>query len=147
MMKKFSSSLIFFIVMLFSVSSYADIETENFRIILAPAVAKSTAGYGVIKNVGSTADTLIEISSDAAMVMLHKTEINSGMAQMIHMLNIVIEAGSELVLKPMSYHLMLVDLSADSFKQGDIITLKLEFEKAGVINVEVPIVPAWDDSY
>jgi len=143
-MKKFSSSFIFFVAMIFSVSSHADIETNNFRIILAPAVAKSTAAYGVIKNSGVEADTLIDISSDAAMVMLHKTEINSGMAKMIHMPNLVIEAGSELVLKPMSYHLMLSDLSEDVFKQGETIMLLLEFEKMGVIKIEVPIVPAWE---
>jgi periplasmic copper chaperone A len=139
-MKNLSSSLLFFVAMLFSVCSYADIETKDFRIILAPAVAKSTAGYGVIKNVGAEADTLIDISSDAAMVMLHKTEINSGMAQMIHMPNIVIE----LVLEPMSFHLMLSGLSAEQFKQGETITLLLEFEKAGMIEIEVPIVPAWE---
>jgi len=143
-MKKFSSSFIFFVAMIFSVSSHADIETNNFRIILAPAVAKSTAAYGVIKNSGVEADTLIDISSDAAMVMLHKTEINSGMAKMIHMPNLVIEAGSELVLEPMSYHLMLSDLSEDVFKQGETIMLLLEFEKMGVIKIEVPIVPAWE---
>jgi len=144
MMKKFSSSLIFLIVMLFSISSYADIETENFRVILAPAVAKSTAAYGVIKNVGVEADTLIDIRSDAAMVMLHKTEINSGMAKMIHLPNLVIEAGSELVLEPMSYHLMLSGLSTEKFKQDETIILLLEFEKMGVIEIEVPIVPAWE---
>jgi len=143
-MKNLSSSLLFFVAMLFSVCSHADIETKEFRIILAPAVAKSTAGYGVIKNVGAEADTLIDISSDAAMVMLHKTEINLGMAQMIHMPNIVIEAGSELVLEPMSFHLMLSGLSAEQFKQGETITLLLEFEKAGMIEIEVPIVPAWE---
>jgi len=76
--------------------------------------------------------------------MLHKTEIDSGMAQMIHMPNIVIEAGSELVLEPMSFHLMLSDLSEGVFKQGETIMLLLEFEKMGVIKIEVPIVPAWE---
>jgi periplasmic copper chaperone A len=144
MMKKFSSSLIFFVVMLFSVCGYADMETENFRVILAPEVAKSTAAYGVIKNVGTEADTLIDIRSDAAMVMLHKTEINSGMAKMIHMPNLMIEAGSELVLEPMSYHLMLSDLTEDVFKQGKHIIIIFEFEKAGKIKVEAPVKAPWD---
>jgi periplasmic copper chaperone A len=144
MMKKLSSSLIFFVAILFSVCSYADIETKNFRIILAPSVAKSTAGYGVIKNVGAEADTLIDISSDAAMVMLHKTEINSGMAKMIHMPNLVIEAGSELVLEPMSYHLMLSDLTEDVFKEGMHIIIIFEFEKAGKIKIDVPVKAPWD---
>ena len=143
-MKNLSSSLLFFVAMLFSVCSHADIETKEFRIILAPAVAKSTAGYGVIKNVGAEADTLIDISSDAAMVMLHKTEINSGMAKMIHMPNITIEAGSELVLEPMSYHLMLSNLSEDIFKHGKYIRIIFKFEKAGIIKIDIPVKAAWD---
>jgi periplasmic copper chaperone A len=143
-MKNLSSSFIFFVAMLFSVCSHADIETKEFRIILAPAVAKSTAAYGVIKNSGVEADTLIDISSDAAMVMLHKTEINSGMAKMIHMPKLVIEAGSELVLEPMSYHLMLSDLTEDVFKQGKHIIIIFEFEKAGKVKVEAPVKAPWD---
>jgi len=76
--------------------------------------------------------------------MLHKTEIDSGMAQMIHMPNIVIEAGSELVLEPMSFHLMLSGLSAELFKQGQYISIIFEFEKAGEIKVEIPVQAPWD---
>lgn len=143
-MKKVSSKFVSLILLMLSFNSYADIETENFRIILAPEVAKSTAAYGVIKNVGVEADTLIDIRSDAAMVMLHKTEINSGMAKMIHMPNLGIEAGSELVLEPMSYHLMLSDLSADIFKQGKYISIIFEFEKAGEVMIDVPVQAPWD---
>ena len=56
------------------------IEIENLRAILPPSVAKTTAVYGVIKNTGDEFDTLIRISSNAGMVMLHQTEIISGQA-------------------------------------------------------------------
>lgn len=144
MMKKTSASLSFLVLMLLSFYSHADIEIENFRINLAPEISKTTAAYGVIKNSGIAADTLIDISSDAAMVMLHKTEINSGMAKMIHMPNLVIEAGSELVLEPMSYHLMLSDLTEDVFKEGMHIIIIFEFEKAGKIKIDVPVKAPWD---
>ncbi len=124
-------------------SENCDIKIEQFRVILPPDVSRSTAGYGVIKNIGDEPDTLIKIRSNAATVMLHKTEIVSGMAKMIHMSNMVIEPGSELVFEPMSFHLMLFDMDAEIFREGGEITLFLEFEKAGVIEVVAPIRPSW----
>ena len=139
--------LLLFVLAVFANNSLAedkpDIQTENFWIVLAPDVARSTAGYGVIKNNGNAADTLIRIRSDAAMVMLHKTEVDAGMAQMIHMPNLVIDANSELVLEPMSFHLMLSDLSPALFNEGENIILFLEFEKSGVIKVKATVLPPW----
>ncbi len=143
-MKNLVSIIVLLVAVLFSINSFADIKTENFRVISAPAVAKSTAAYGIIKNAGVTADTLIDVSSNAAIVMLHKTEIDSGMARMVHMPNIVIAPGSQLVLEPMSFHLMLSGMSAEKLKEGKSITLVFEFEKAGLVEVGVPVVSAWD---
>jgi copper(I)-binding protein len=129
-------------------SSYAEdkpnIQFENFWIVSPPEVARSAAGYGVIKNTGNVADTLIHICTESASVMLHKTEIKSGMAKMIHLKNIVIESNSELVLEPMSFHLMFMDLSEDFFKENAEITLYLEFEKSGRFKVKLPVRSSWD---
>jgi len=75
--------------------------------------------------------------------MLHKTEIKSGVAQMIHLPKIVIEPHSKLVLEPMSYHLMFSKLSKTFFTEGNTINLLLEFEKSGVIEVKIPVRTAW----
>ena len=111
---------------------------------MPPDVARSTAGYGIIKNKGDEADTLIRICSDAAEVMLHQTKVASGMAKMIHMSNTIIEPNSELVLEPMSYHLMFIGLSEVMFEEGAEITLLLEFEKSGEIELTLPIRSSWD---
>jgi len=139
-MKYIQLFLVFATTALFTINSWADIETDNFQIMLAPAVAKSTAGYGEIRNTGPEADTLLEISSKDATVMLHKTEVKSNHAQMHHINSAVIEAGSSLVLEPMSYHLMLSDLSDVFFKDGGTVTLFFKFEKAGLVEVAVPVV-------
>ncbi|MDF1589326.1 MAG: copper chaperone PCu(A)C [Gammaproteobacteria bacterium] len=115
------------------------IKINDFWIVLAPAVANNTAGYGIIKNDGGQADTLIAIECDNAHVMLHKTEINSGRAQMIHLHNMVIDAHSEVVLEPMSFHLMLMDLNKETFSSETDISLRFKFEKSGVIEVKVPV--------
>ncbi|PCJ33211.1 MAG: hypothetical protein COA90_00835 [Gammaproteobacteria bacterium] len=124
-------------------SVYADsqpeIVFEKFWIVAAPDVARSTAGYGVIKNKGDVADTLINIRCDMAMIMLHKTEITSGMAKMIHQSNSVIEAHSELLLEPMSFHLMFMDITPANFSEGKQITVKFEFETSGVSEVNMTV--------
>lgn len=131
------------ILVVFCQNSYADnqanIEIENFWVVLPPAVARGTAGYGTIKNIGDASDTLLNIRSDAGSVMLHKTEMKSGMAHMLHMANSVIDAHSELVLEPMSYHLMFGNLKPIVFTEGGTVKLWFEFEKSGVIEVEVPL--------
>tara|TARA_R110001606_G_scaffold361754_7_gene515453 strand:+ start:374737 stop:375183 length:447 start_codon:yes stop_codon:yes gene_type:complete len=123
--------------------SYADnqsnIEIESFWVVLPPAVARSTAAYGIIRNTGESSDTLLDIRSDAGSVMLHKTAIESGMAHMFHMTNSVIKAHSELRLEPMSFHLMFTDLCPLVFIGGGTVTLWFEFENAGVIELKVPI--------
>ncbi|MFW5451390.1 MAG: copper chaperone PCu(A)C [Methylophagaceae bacterium] len=148
---KVVKSIFILLALLMTLSStvYADlhpnIETENIWVVLPPEVARSTAAYGIIKNSGAAPDTLLNIRSDAGTVMLHKTDIDSGMAQMIHMPNMIIEAGEQLVLKPMSFHLMFSDLCPIIFIEGGSIAIFLEFEKSGLIEVEVPIRSAWEN--
>lgn len=143
-MKKIISLSFIVGLLLVSVTSYADMKMDNFRVILAPAVAKNTAAYGVINNTGDESDTLIDVSSDVATVILHKTEINSGKAKMIHMANMVIEPDEVLVLEPLSFHLMLSSMKTDMFNKGATITLYFEFERAGVLEVKAVVVPAWE---
>lgn len=135
------------ILTFFSNSVYADdypnIELHDFWVVIPPGVARSTAGYGIIKNTGKSADTLLAISSNAGSVMLHKTDIQSGMARMIHMTNMVIEAGEELVLEPMAFHLMFTDLCPIIFTEGGMVTLSFEFEKSGLIEITVPLRFSW----
>lgn len=115
------------------------ITTEQLRVILPPAVSRSTSAYGIIKNTGNTDDTLINISTDAGMIMLHKTEIKDGMAQMNHVDDFELKAGEELILKPMSYHLMFMNINHDIIKKDGEVSLTLEFEKAGKLELKLPV--------
>ena len=119
------------------------IELNDFHVALPPDVARSTAGYGIIRNTGSEDDILLDIRSNAGSVILHKTELSSGLARMIHMSEVSIEAYSELVLEPMSFHLMFFDLCPVVFVEGGRVTLAFEFEKSGVIEIEVPLKSNW----
>lgn len=134
------------IILAVSYNAYANNQTnirlENFWISQAPNVARSTAGYGTIKNIGSEPDTLISIRSNAAsMVMLHETKINSGMGGMEHVSSFVIKPGTELILKPMSFHLMLMKLTSN-FTRGEKVKLWFKFINAGEIETDAPILSA-----
>jgi copper(I)-binding protein len=149
MNNRFKKSVVVLLVLFSWVTSISAesgpvIQFENFWIVQPPSVARSTAGYGIIKNTGDEADTLIRICSEAANVMLHQTKIVSGMAKMVHMTNTVIEPNSELVLEPMSFHLMFMGLSDVMFEEGAEITLLFEFEKSGEMELTLPIRSNWD---
>ncbi len=143
-------SIFILLALLFTLGNHAyadcqpNIKIENFWVVQPPEIARRTAGYGVIKNTGNAADTLLKVSSNAGSVMMHKTEITSGIAKMIHLSGKVIEAGSELVFKPMSYHLMFSDLAESVYHQGEEVTLTFEFEQSGIIKVEVPVRASWE---
>jgi copper(I)-binding protein len=50
-----------------------------------------------------------------------------------------IKPGETVTLKPGSFHLMLVDLK-HPLKQGETVEAMLQFEKAGKVEVELPVV-------
>ena len=51
---------------------------------------------------------------------------------------IELPAGGTVDLVPGGYHIMLMDLMQE-MKDGTTITITLEFAKAGVVTVEVPV--------
>ncbi len=116
-----------------------DIQLVDFWIVQLPNAARSTAAYGMIKNTGKQPDTLLRVSSDIGMVMLHKTEVENGMAKMVHLSQQLIEAGEALVLEPMSYHLMFSNMDKRIYNESETATLTFEFENSGNMTVEVPI--------
>ena len=145
MNKLFKKYVVFFFLTIISLGgslpamAKPTIEVDALRVILPPSVATSTAICGVIKNTGDELDTLIRISSNAGMVMLHKTELMSGHAQMNHIKTYIIESGGALSLQAMSYHLMIMGINHDAIKKNGEISLTLEFEKQGKLIFKIPV--------
>jgi copper(I)-binding protein len=97
-----------------------------------PAGAKVASGYLTIENKGSAPDRLRGGTSDvAAKVDVHEMATRDGVMTM-RMLEggLPIAPGATVKLAPSSYHLMLTDIK-QPLKQGDKITVTLDFEKAG----------------
>lgn len=88
---------------------------------------------------GAEADRVVSGSSPAAAVVeLHTHVMEGGVAKMRAVPAIDVPAGGRIELKPGGLHLMLINLKAP-LKAGETIPLKLRFEKAGEIEVQVPV--------
>jgi periplasmic copper chaperone A len=105
-----------------------------------PTGAKTGAAYMTLDNKSGTADRLTGASSDVAdKLQIHEMKVENGVMQMREVPDgLPIPAGGSVVLKPGSYHVMLIGLKKP-LTAGEKIPLTLTFEKAGNISVTVPV--------
>lgn len=105
------------------------------------APADIAALYFVVANEGDQVDRLIKISSDAAgMAMLHQTVVDGDSSRMTLVEGgLEIPPGGEAVLAPGGYHVMLMNL-VERLAVGDSVSVTLEFEGAGVVMIDVPVI-------
>lgn len=97
------------------------------------------AVYLEVDNNGSAADRLVGVATPVAgMAHLHTTEMQGNMASMQPIDGLDIPAGGKVILQPQKNHVMLMGLSAP-LKEGTTFPLTLQFEKAGKIEVDVPV--------
>lgn len=98
-----------------------------------------SAAYMTIAN-GGAADRLLRAEGDvAASIELHTMANNNGVMEMRPVEGgIEVPAGGELVLKPGSYHIMLIGVQRE-LKVGDTVSLTLQFEKAGAVKVDAQV--------
>jgi len=123
---------------------------EMAQIDVADAWARPTVGSGrmsaaymTIANKSATDDRLKSARTPKAKsVELHQTTMTAdGVMQMRPVKDgLPVEAGSSLVLQPGGAHFMLLGLE-DALEAGQKLVLTLEFAKAGLIDVVVPVSP------
>jgi periplasmic copper chaperone A len=105
-----------------------------------PTAAGQKAGGGYLKlsNAGS-ADRLLSARSDvAATVELHSMTMDGNVMRMRQVDGIDLPAGQTVELKPGGFHIMFMGLKAP-LKEGSSFPVKLRFEKAGEVTVEVKV--------
>jgi len=73
-------------------------------------------------------------SPEFKKIEIHRTEMHEGMAQMMRQSHLQIEAQGNVVLKPGSYHLMLME-PIRPFKADDKVQLHLRFDNGEVIDM------------
>ncbi|KAF0096961.1 MAG: hypothetical protein FD163_1900 [Hyphomonadaceae bacterium] len=97
----------------------------------------TTAAFMDIENEGA-ADKLISASSEGLTAELHSHAMVDGMMQMRQVAAIEVPANGVAELKPGSFHIMLFNAPA-TMVAGSNFKLKLKFEKAGEVEIDVPV--------
>ncbi len=106
-----------------------------------PTVPGQPSGGGYLKlaNGGAAADRLLSASSDvAASVELHSMGMEGDVMRMRQVDGIDLPAGQTVELKPGGLHIMFNGLKAP-LKEGESFPVKLKFEKAGEVVVDVKV--------
>ena len=105
-----------------------------------PGGAKTGAVYMTLDNKSGTADRLTGASSDVAeKLQIHEMKVENGVMKMREIAGgLPIPANGSVVLKPGTYHVMLIGLKKP-LTAGEKFPLTLTFEKAGNISVTVPV--------
>jgi copper(I)-binding protein len=108
----------------------------------APASPDVAAAYFTVHNHASSADTLTAISSPlTSNVHLHHYVRSGGAERMAPLARLTTPAHSTGVLVPGGNHVMLMHPKRQ-LRQGDSITLRLHFTRAGTLTLTVPVVSA-----
>ena len=104
----------------------------------APGAAAG-GGFLKIDNTGA-ADRLVSAQAGvASAVELHTMAMDGNVMRMSKLeRGIELPAGQSVVLQPGGLHIMFIDLKAP-LKEGEKFPLKLKFEKAGEVTVEVKV--------
>ena len=101
-----------------------------------PGAVKNSAAFMVFDNQGA-ADKLIGVSGDIAKdIQIHSMSTEAGVMKMREIKSLDIPANGKAELKQGGFHVMLIGLK-DGLKEGATFPLKLKFEKAGEVTVEV----------
>lgn len=124
-----------------TVASAQDVMVSDAYARSSTKHAKSGAAFLMIMNHGDVDDRLLEIRTPfAAKVQLHvNIEDDTGMMTMRHVEEgFALPAGGMIHMARGGEHVMLMGVS-EPFEQGRMIPMTLVFEKAGEIEVEVPV--------
>ncbi|HBQ35219.1 MAG TPA: copper-binding protein [Rhodobacteraceae bacterium] len=107
-------------------------------------MAKTGAAFMVIKNTGTVDDRMISATSDASKRVELHTHVEKTVDGQTFMKMGIMEGGfpvpanGETVLKRGGMHVMFMGLTGP-FVHGETVKATLVFEKAGEIEVEIPI--------
>src|SRR5258708_5935626 len=104
-----------------------------------PAGARTGAVYVTLINNGSSSDNLVSAATPLPdQVPFHSATEENGVSRMREMRTVDVTPGAKVAFSPGGLHIMAVGLK-QPLKEGQTFPLTLTFEKAGKIEVTVPI--------
>lgn len=97
-------------------------------------------GFLTIENEGPEADRLISATSPAAdVVQIHEMAMEGDIMKMRQLADgLELPAGQIVVLSPGGFHLMFMGLK-QAFVEGETVPVTLVFEKAGTVEIALPV--------
>lgn len=117
-----------------------DIAIEAAWARATPPSARTGAAYLTIRNNGPRPDRIIAMTTDiAGYAMGHETR-QEGDVMKMQETPLTAPPGGVLEMKPGGVHVMLMDLTCP-LKSGDIFTLSLTFDQAGMMTVPIKVGP------
>lgn len=115
------------------------VQVYNARISPSPADDGSASGYFTVRNTGDHPDRLIEATVEGAgSTMMHRSVVRDGRSTMEMESSVPVPAKGRLRFEPGGRHLMITGLPKDR-SIGDHVGLRLDFERAGTIRVQVEL--------
>jgi periplasmic copper chaperone A len=102
-------------------------------------------GFLTLDNKGADDRLLSASAGVSGAVELHSMSMDGDVMRMRQVDAIELPAGKTVALKPGGLHIMFIGLKAP-LKAGDSFPLKLKFEKAGEVTVQVTVEPPGMDS-
>lgn len=97
-------------------------------------------GFLSIENTGTEADRLVSATSSVAKdTQIHEMAMEGDVMKMRALTDgLEIPAGETITLAPGGFHLMFLGLN-QAFVEGETVTVTLTFEKAGTVDVVLPV--------
>lgn len=137
-MKKLQTHIILFLLIALSACAPAQLAVQDPWARPAAAEANS-AVYFTLDNPTAQEDTLLRAASGvASSVEIHQASMENDIMKMTPVETVTIPAGGQIEFSPGGLHLMLIDLN-QTLAEGQQITLTLEFENAGLVEIQVPV--------
>ncbi len=105
----------------------------------APPNAKVLAAFMLIDNQSAESQTIISVTSpDFGTIEIHQTVEHDGMMHMKKQEQLIINSKQQVILKPGSYHLMLMQPKRQ-LTAGDEVDLTLKFASDEELIIKVPV--------
>lgn len=111
---------------------------------IAPAAATSAAGYLELRHLGTLADTLVAVRSNAGAVSIHAMTSENGLMMMQPLDRLEVLPGRTTRLRSGAHHLMLEQFTRP-IAVGDTVQLTLQLARGGEVTVAMPVRMVGDD--
>jgi copper(I)-binding protein len=111
---------------------------------IAPAAATSAAGYLELRHLGTLADTVVAVRSDAGAVSIHAMTSENGLMMMQPLDVLEIEPNRTTRLRSGEQHLMLEQFTRP-LAIGDTVRLTMTLARGGEVTFAMPVRMVGDD--